>query len=326
MAVTETTEEVVSEEQSEEEALRQMEEAFLAGPGGQSDPAPPGEAADEVAEKGEAASSQDAPKETAESSGTDVVESTSEGEPQKIEAKSEGLTDDKVLELLKTSQTTEELRAGIKKLRDETFGRVGGLERTLKALQEGLSAPGQETDIEEHFADLKEQYPDAAPLIIKGIQKAMKQAKSIAITTGEATDPDELVKKILPSIEENVSRQFETRFVSRILDREHKGWRDIVGEPNSQTEFRVWLNGKPEEEKTQILNSYDVDVLSGALTEFKESQKSKAKPTPPTSTTRTNRLEEAVTPKGNLKPPAPRQKTAEEEMEEGFRAGPAGIR
>lgn len=325
MAGTESAEEVVVEELSEDEALRQMEEAFLAGPAGQAEPAQLLVENDEVAENNESAKADDTQAKTTESSGSDAVETKTEDEPQKEAGKSEGLTDEKVLELLKTSQTTEELRAGIKKLRDETFGRVGGLERTLKALQEGLAAPGQENDIEEHFADLKEQYPDAAPLIIKGIKQAMKQAKSIAITAGEAPNPEELVQKILPQIEETVSQRFDMRFIQRTLDREHKGWREIVGEPNSNTEFRTWLKGKPNEQ--EILGSYDVDLLSGILTEFKEHKKAKTEqPKPPASSTRTSRLEEAVTPKGKIKPPAPRPKSEEEEFEEGFRQGPAGRR
>ncbi len=324
MAESDTAEEVVIDELSDDEALRQMEEAFLAGPAGQSDLAPVTVASDEAAEAGETASQTESEPETAVQSGTDVDETQSAQEPQKTEAASGGLTDDKVLELLKTSQTTEELRAGIKKLRDETFGRVGGLERTLKALQEGLAAPGQESEIEEHFAELKAEYPDAAPLIIKGIKQAMKQAKSIAITTAEPPNPDELVQKILPSLREDLEKQVDVRFVERVLDREHKGWRDIVGAAGSQTPFRVWLNGKPD--RDAILGSYDVEVLSNVLTEFKESQKSKTPTRTPAPSNRTHRLEEAVTQKGNIKPPAPRQKTAEEEMEEGFSAGPAGRR
>lgn len=325
MTVAATAEPVETEELSEEEAYRQMEAAFQAGPAGQLEQASSLTVTEEGDESGDTAKSDDTPQDSGAQSGAEVVDTKTEEEPAKDEAKSEGLTDEKVLELLKTSQTTEELRAGIKKLRDETFGRVGGLERTLKALQEGLAAPGQEADIEEHFAELKEQYPDAAPLIIKGIKQAMKQAKSVAITTGEAPNPEELVQKILPQIEETVSQRFDMRFIQRTLDREHKGWREIVGEPNSNTEFRTWLKGKPNEQ--EILGSYDVDLLSGILTEFKEHKKTKTEqPKPPASSTRTNRLEEAVTTKGKIKPPAPRPKSDEEEFEAGFREGPAGRR
>lgn len=325
MTATATAEPVETEELSEEEAYRQMEAAFQAGPAGQLEQASSLTVTEEGDESGDTAKSDDTPQDSGAQSGAEVVDTKTEETPAKDEAKSEGLTDDKVLELLKTSQTTEELRAGIKKLRDETFGRVGGLERTLKALQEGLAAPGQETDIEEHFAELKEQYPDAAPLIIKGIKQAMKQAKSVAITTGEAPNPEELVQKILPQIEETVSQRFDMRFIQRTLDREHKGWREIVGEPNSNTEFRTWLKGKPNEQ--EILGSYDVDLLSDILTEFKEHKKTKTEqPKPPASSTRTNRLEEAVTTKGKIKPPAPRPKSDEEEFEAGFREGPAGRR
>lgn len=322
MAGPDTAEEVVVEDVSEEEALRQMEEAFLAGPGGQSDSAASNLAPGKVAEQDEQESAEGTQDTPVTQGGSEGVDATSAETPQTTEAVAAGLSEDKVLELLKTSQITEELRASIKKLQDTTFGKVGGLERTLKALQEGLSAPGEETDIAEHFAELREQYPDAAPLIIKGIQKAMKKAKSIAITTAEPTNTETLVQQLLPVLQEQV----DVQFVTRVLDREHKGWRAIVGEKDSKTEFRQWLSTKPAEESAAVLNSYDAELLSSTLAEFKESKKSKAQPTTPAPSTRTSRIEQAVTAKGNLKPPTPRQKTAEEEMEEGFSAGPAGSR
>lgn len=323
MAGPETTEEVVSEDVSDEEALRQMEEAFAAGPGATSH-----SVVDPPVEEDAASGVENPPQTTVQSDSPPAESGSDAPTEEKANANAEAVTNERVLELLNTSQTTEELRDGIKKLRDEAFGKLGGLERTLKALQEGLNAPGSDEDLEEHFKDLKEQYPDAAPLIIKGIQQALKKAKSIAITTGEF-DPEEVTKKILPRIEQTVEQKFEERFVARTLDREHKGWREIVGEPGSDTEFRRWVNTKPEEERNKILSSYDVDFLSETLTAFKASQQPKSKPKPndtPKSDTRAARLEAAVTPKSQIKPPAPRQKTPEEEMEEGFRAGPAGHR
>lgn len=326
MAGTQTPDEVVSEEMSEDEALRQMEEAFLAGPGANGTASVVDSPAEDDTEDGEQASTE-ATSTPATDTGTEESVASNPPPTEEVSTSEGVITEAKVLELLKSSQTAEEWRDGIKKLRDEAFGKLGGLERTLKALQEGFAAPGSDEDLEEHFQELREQYPDAAPLIIKGMKQALKKAKSIAITTSEF-DPEEVTKRILPVVEQRVEQKFEERFIARTLDREHKGWRDIVGAPDSDTPFRQWLAKKPDEERAKILSSFDVELLSDTLTEFKKSQKSKddtgaAKPATPA---RTTRFEQAVTPKSQIKPPAPRQKSAEEEMEEGFREGPGGRR
>ena len=318
MAGPEVVEDTVVEDISEDEAIRQMEEGFLAGPGASKGAVLP------VVDEGEgsrSAAATEVPDATAESTTSEVVEGEPEGTAAQAAETPSALTDEKVLELLNTSRTTEELRDGIKKLRDDAFGKLGGLERTLKALQEGLSAPGNDVELDEHFKELADQYPDAAPLIVKGMKQALKNAKSIAITTSQV-DPEELVRKILPGIEQTVERKFEQQFIARTLDREHKGWREIVGEPDSPTEFRTWLKSKPNAQ--EILGSYDVELLSDTLSEFKASKQPKPKPPAPGVSTRQSRLEQAVTPKSQIKPPSPRAKTPEEEMEEGFREGPGG--
>lgn len=325
MAGTQSSEELENEEMSEDEALRQMEEAFLAGPGANGTPSVVEPPVEDDSDEGEPASAEATPAQVADTGTGDTIAS-SEPPVENNQSKSEGLTEAKVLELLKSSQTAEEWRDGIKKLRDEAFGKLGGLERTLKALQEGFAAPGSDEDLEEHFKELRDQYPDAAPLIIKGMKEALKKAKSIAITTSDF-DPEEVTKRILPVVEQHVEQKFEERFIARTLDREHKGWREMVGAPDSNTPFRQWLAQKPDEERTKILSSFDVDLLSDTLTEFKKSQKPKETgAVKPSAQTRTTRIEQAVTPKSQIKPPMPRQKTPEEEMEEGFREGPGGRR
>lgn len=310
-------EEAVVEEISEEEALKQLEEGFLEGPAGDGEDM----LTDTSATQTVVTEPDKKEPETKEEPKTE----SAQGDPQSAQT---SVSADQILEVLKGSTTIAEIQAGLTDLSNKAFGKIGGVERTLKEIKDALSQGDGDVDLTDEFKELEEQYEDAAPLIKKGVQAALKKARK-SVTVGNSISLEEIETALMPKIESIATQRADQLFIGRTLDREHKGWREVVGQPDSQTEFRQWLDQKPEEEKKSILASWDADTLSGALTDFKKSKEKPATTATPKNEVKPppkqiSRLEEAVTPKSQVKPPAPSKKTDDEEFEEGFRSGPAG--
>lgn len=218
-------------------------------------------------------------------------------------------------------QTVPELKKAIGDLRAQAFGKMGSLEEVLKRLQE-TTPLGQEIKVEESdLEELREEFPATTKALAPALTRILKKYKG----TGVAPTPidEEAIVNRAVKISDQIVEQ---RIAMAILSREHKDWRDVVGLPDSQTEFRTWLKAKGADIESKVLSSNDVDLLSETLTEFK---KAKVKPKPkqepaPVTSVRTQRLAEAVQPRGGQRPPTPKAKTPEEQFQEGFDSGPGG--
>ena len=316
-AATETSvETVVDAVVSEELALKQMEAGFSGTSLPNEEGTPPkedadGTATDETVDTGEgetvATGTTDAPP-------TDAnAEAPREVNPEELR---------KALDLL---QTIPDLQSKLDKLRGDAFGKIGGLERLLKTLQE-TTPLGQEIKVEEE--DLKEltvDFPETTKALAPALTRVLNKFKGTGVKP--VVDEETIVKRAAEIADQISSR----RVAVALLTQAHEDWPELVGAEGSQTEFRTWVKSQGEEVEKEVFSTWDHRKLSKKLTEFKETKaKAQAKPKPPSTTSstktdvRSQRLAEAVQPRGGKLPPAPKAKTPEEEFEEGFNQGPGG--
>lgn len=233
----------------------------------------------------------------------------------------------RALELL---QVVPDLRSAVEKLRGDAFGKIGGIERVLKSIQE--STPfGQEIKVEESdLEELSHEFPETTRALAPALTRVLKKFKGTAPAAAPVNET-EIIERAVKMADEIAYRKVAARFLSR----DHRDWRTIVGNPDEKTEFRTWLKAKGEAVETKILSSVDPEELSECLSDFKKEQKERAEAQskastarqtkPAQSDARTQRLAEAVHPKGGRPtPPSPKKKTDEDEFLEGFNSGPGG--
>lgn len=232
------------------------------------------------------------------------------------------LSDEEIRSLLTKVGTVDELRASLEKLRGDAFGKVGGLERTLKQLQEGTSF-GQPIEVKpEDLAELESEFPglNLTSSLAKGLTRVLGKMKA------GGTAPSVLSKEEVDSqIASRIEEERKKNAVDRLSDM-HEDWQAVVGPPDSATEFRTWLKAQGPEKEQAFLASWDPRHLGKRISEFKESKKAattsrvSATPARPANS-RAQRLAEAVPIRGGGVA-VPKGKVNEDEA--AFDAGFAG--
>lgn len=224
-------------------------------------------------------------------------------------------------DLLAKVNTVDDLKGSIEKLRGDAFGKVGGLERTLKQIQEATPV-GQAIEVKaEDLAELEKEFPglNLGPSLAKDLTRVLSKFKGTGAVTPGLT-PEQITAQF-ETERARIATQFEEERKQRVAERvgdRHEDWREVIGAPDSQTEFRTWLKGLGAEKEQEFLSSWDPRLITTTLTTFKERKKTPETPKPST-TTRTQRLAEAVPAKGGGIPPVKSKKSEEEAaFEEGF--------
>jgi hypothetical protein len=232
--------------------------------------------------------------------------------------------------LLSTAKSLDELQKTLSKFRDESFGRIGVLQDTVKKLQaERAATPaGEPIDVTEQDLDeLAKAYPEMTKDLVTGLKRVVGKLKGTAPVVAEPIDFDARVNplvdaRVAPIVEARV-QAIERKFEAKLLTSLHPDWETVVGPKDSTTEFRAWLHLKGPLEEARVLDSWDGLDLAKSINQFKTEIK-KSKPAAPKATangtdTRSQRLAEASVPKGSGGlPPQPRKKTPEEEFQEGY--------
>ena len=307
MGTTEAViEEVVVEQETDEQALaRQAEEevAFQSGFTGTASPPT------------------DTPAEQ-------VVEEPVKGEAPPVDvaaavAQPATITDVQFKELLAKVGTVDELKSAIEKLRGDAFGKVGGLERTLKQLQESTPV-GQPIDVKvEDLAELEAEFPglNLGPSLAKGLTRVLGKLKGTGSAQPGLT-PEDIDARIAAQSKAatDAAIEFERKrnAMERLTDL-HDDWQTVIGPPESQTEFRTWLKGQGPEKEQAFLSSWDPRYVAKTLATFKDLKRSAPKSLKPAVNSRTQRLAEAVPAKGGALPVSKSQRNEEEEaFAEGF--------
>jgi len=230
------------------------------------------------------------------------------------------ITKEELASLKASAAAVEELRTTLTQNNDKAFGKIGGIERLIKELQNTTPA-GEAVELsEEDMAEFAAEYPELATMQRTVFNKALSKIKLRGTGTGEAFDPgqvDELVRKGLEPALKGVDDRVEYLVESRLLSREHPDWREVVdaGKPDSKNPYRTWLAAQPAEYQKLVNDTFDSSVISEALTKFKAAEKAKA-----TISQRQSRMEVAAA--------APRgvgghadTKTDDDDFDEGFRNG-----
>lgn len=189
-------------------------------------------------------------------------------------------------DLRRKAAIAEELKASQAQALDKVFGKIGGLERVLQQYQ-SETASGKPVEItEDDVAEISQEFPELGASTLKVLQKVAGKLKGTGGIQQPAFDPkqfEEVVNKRVDEVRQEIERATELK----LLDRQHKDWRDVV----QQSEFNEWLKGKPADFQDRINNTWDSSFVADALDEFKDTRK-KAE-----TTKRQSRIEAAVTPK-----------------------------
>lgn len=237
------------------------------------------------------------------------------------------ITESQFKDLLTKVNSVDEIKAAVEKLRGDAFGKVGGLERTLKQLQDATPA-GHAIEVSAaDLAELESEFPglNLGPSLAKGLTRILGKLRGTGAPVVGIT-PEELHAQLNARAQQDAEFREEERkrqAAERLTDL-HEDWQQVVGPVNSQTEFRAWLKGQGAEQETAFLNSWDPRFIAKTLTTFKSTKRAPSlapKPAASGKDLRTQRLAEAVPAKGGGMAPA-KSKVNEEEL--AFEAGYTG--
>ena len=193
-------------------------------------------------------------------------------------------------------QLTKAERDELMGLRDQAqrqfgtaFGKIGGIERTLQQLNSGAQVEINQEDIDA----LKDDFPPLAA--------ALEKVRNLRALPGGGVDQEQIANLVA----EKVSA-VEQKFELRLLSKDHPDWKQIDADPA----FAQWVASQPDEFKqtlAQASQSYDSEVVSDAMSKFKQSRKAAPAPTPAAdpASARRSRMSAAVTPRGVGGPATP---------------------
>lgn len=177
---------------------------------------------------------------------------------------------------------------------DTAFGKLGGLERTLREMQAATPA-GQAVQLsEDDLSELKADFPELTNSMIKGLNRALSKMKGTAAPVFDEA-------KLDTAIQDAVAKA-RAATLHDVMDSLDDGWRETVRSP----EFQAWLSQKSEDERKAIVESDKPAFVHKTLKTFRsdlEAAKAKAAPTPKEeppadpNEARRRRLRSAVQPK-----------------------------
>lgn len=239
-------------------------------------------------------------------------------EPEPAYAK---ITDAQFRKLLDDVAGAQDARTAVEKVRGDLFGKLGGLERHIKQLQESTPV-GQAIVVKAEDLESFSDMPDIAVKLASDLSKVLGKFKGTS-PAPVVIDQEAENTRITALVENRVAKErqaIEQKFaLERLADR-HEDWENVVGPPTQETPFRTWLKAQGTVYETTVLQSWDPRVTSKALDTFKAQAKKVA--TAPAKTVvseRAQRLAEAAPSKGHAPaPPRPKGKTLEEEFNSGF--------
>lgn len=202
-----------------------------------------------------------------------------------VEPKLATVTEDQLKQLLDGMTRIDKIESESKQHYDKVMGSVGGLQQFVKELREATPA-GQTVHISS--ADLEElhaEFPEMAELTAKGLNRVLGKLKG---TGASALKPDDLKELVKTEASTLVESAIDERELRRLAKKE-KGWREIVGDPMSQTPYRQWLAQQPVEYQTTINHSKDADEILESITTFQQAAEK-----PSATSDRERRLKAAV--------------------------------
>jgi len=217
------------------------------------------------------------------------------------------LTRQEVEELKARAALIDEIKATQEKSFGTAFGKLGGLERDLKALKEGKRVEIDQADIDA----LREDFPPLAA--------ALEKVRDLQIVSGAGIDQDAIGKLVEERAGQKVS-EFKQQLESRFLRRVHPDWETYATAP----EFTAWVQTQPADFQQQLAKAsdeWDSDFIADAMTKAKAAAKAQAdanRQVDGDASARRSRMSAAVTPRGSGNAPGPND---DDEFHAGFKTG-----
>lgn len=209
------------------------------------------------------------------------------GEPPPAAPTPRALDDAQIQKILDSAAKVDALHTTLEQSFGTAFGKIGGLERTLKALQEATPSGTALEVSADDFPELQKDFPELAEMLVKGLNRAPAKLKG----TGGSPVPTDAITAV---VAEQIQKVREESAIE-VMDALEPDWRDTV---NSQP-YLAWLATQPAAYQDTVRTSWKPAVLRGSTQQFKAHQAAQAAPPPkPARDPRRDRLEAAVVPRG----------------------------
>lgn len=256
-------------------------------------------------------------KDEPEPSGT--VEPPAETPPASAGPKTVTLTEEDYKLLRAAAEKSPDLEQRISKV----LGTVGAVQDQVKQLR---SQKGRVRIGKEALAKLVEGFPEIADALVPALEAAEIDVSSV---TPVATQPQAAAPVDAAKIKEELKAELREERTAERLKRLGKlvpGWQQIAGPHDADNEFRRWLKAQPEAYQKGLANeAATVEETADCFKAFLRHQaKAKAaqKSTPPArDAARTDRLRDAIPPRGAGAALIPTQPTRQDAFREGYRTG-----
>lgn len=228
------------------------------------------------------------------------------------------LTHEQLKELQATAGKVSDMTASIEKQFGTTFGKMGGLERTVRELQ---AAPTRDAPVytAEDFEELSANgFPELAAMLVKDLNrvsgKVSRKPEPVVAPSAvfDAAAMETLVTQRIAAATEQVSHDHAID----LLTMQHPDWKAVVGAPESETPYRTWLKTQPTAYQQSVLDTWRPAEASASIQLFKTSQLQAANAA---VEVRKNRFAAAVPVKGDGRQPA--GKSEIDDFNDGYKEG-----
>jgi len=211
---------------------------------------------------------------------TDEAEPVTAAEPATPAEPAKPNVDEIISELAAKVDVLNETPASVRKI----YGELGNIQRALKQLQEQPKGGTSSAEVDaalKSAEDVAKEYPElAGPLV--NVLKVIS-AHRPAAASSPAVD-------ITSALNEGIAKQRQLDAIE-LLKFDHPDYVTVRTTP----EYKEWLTSKDEAFRTQFNNTWNAQIVSKGLNEFK-AWREKAKVA---KAAKTSRLEAAITPKGD---------------------------
>jgi hypothetical protein len=191
------------------------------------------------------------------------------------------ITEDDLKQLQAGVAGLAEIRETMGKRFDTAFGKLGGVERTLSQLTSAPTGIAVELN-DDIVSDMAEDFPELAAAQLKTLQKFAQTIKMPAA-----------VAPTSPSVD--IEEQLQSRIIAletEALEDEYPDWRNTVGGPDSNTEYRKWLSTQDAAYQQRLNTTNSAAIISRSISKFLATNK-------PKPSARQSVIRDAVTPQGD---------------------------
>jgi hypothetical protein len=203
----------------------------------------------------------------------------------------------------------KEKTAHATKVSDTATGQYGELSRTLANLR-AATPLGQSVEVSDaDFEEMREDFPELAQMQAKGLKRIFSKMTG---TAGQAPVIDDR------AIDARVEARFEVaqeQYAREQLAWMQPEWEDIVGPPNTNTEYRQWLATQPEEYQRKMNDTNSPYAIDTSIKQFQADTQATPKAQ---AASRSNRFKAAVQPRGAGGVASKPGRSDDDEFNEGF--------